>query len=324
MRRRKFIAITCGAMALLPLAASAQTPGRTYRLGFITETSRDSYFAPIVFDELRRAGFVEGVNLWVDPTGFNAPFDRWHDVAVAIAKNGVDAIICGGGPKGTRAVQGATHVIPIVTVSDDMLGEGLVSSLAHPEGNTTGISILATELDGKRQDILMEMLPAAHRMAALVDPATTSVRQLQALQDAARARGASLAVYHADSHDKVPAAIDAARKAGAEGLNVLASLFLHSNRKLIIELAASARLPAMYQWPESAEEGGLVAYGPNHDAIRRQAARILAKILLGAKPADVPVEQPSKLELVINLKTAKALGLTVPQSMLTRADEVIQ
>ena len=170
----------------------------------------------------------------------------------------------------------------------------------------------------------MEMLPAARRLAALADPGTTSARQLEALQDAARSRGVSLAVYHAGSRDKIAAAIDAARKDGAEALNVLASLFLYSHRKPIIELAAAARLPAIYQWPESAEEGGLVAYGPNHDAIRRQAGRILAKLLLGAKPAEVPVEQPTKIDLVINLKTAKALGLTIPQSMLLRADEVIQ
>ena len=133
-----------------------------------------------------------------------------------------------------------------------------------------------------------------------------------------------LAVCHAATRDKIAAATDAARKGGPEALNVLASLLYFSNRKLIVGLVASARLPAIYQWPEMAAEGGLAAYGPNHDAIRRQAGRILARLLLGAKPADVPVEQPTKLELVINLKTAKALGLTIPQSVLARADEVIQ
>jgi len=324
MRRREFVAMVCAATALWPLAAPAQAPGRKYRLGLITEGSRDSPGIVLILDELRHSGFVDGANLWVDPQGFDTPVDRWYPVATEMAKKGVDAIFCSGGAKGTRAVQRATRVIPIVTVSDDVLGEKLVTSLAHPEGNTTGISILATELDGKRQEILMEMLPAARRMAALADPGTTSARQLEALQDAARSRGVSLPVHHAGSRDKIAAAIDAARKGGAEALNVLASLFLHTNRKLIIELVASAWLPAIYQWPESAEEGGLVAYGPNHDAIRRQAARILAKLLLGAKPADLPVEQPTKIELVINLRIGKALGLTIPRDLLLRADEVIQ
>jgi len=323
VKRREFIAIVCGAAALWPLAAHAQAPGRTYRLGFITEGSRDSPNLVPFLDELRRAGFVDGVNLWVDLEGFGTPVERWYAVAVEMAKKGVDAIFCSGGPKGTRAVQRATQVIPIVTVSDDVLGEKLVTSLAHPEGNTTGVSILATELDGKRQEILMEMVPTAHRMAALADPGTTSARQLEALQEAARAHGVSLAVYHAGTRDKIAAAIDAARKDGAEALNVLASLLFFSNRKVVVDLVASARLPAIYQWPEMAEEGGLAGYGPNHDAIRRQAGRLLAKLLLGAKPADLPVEQPTKFELVINLKTARALGLTIPQSLLLRADEVI-
>ena len=324
MKRRDFVAMVCGATGLWRSVARGQAPGRTYRLAVVAEGSRGSPAFIVFLDELRRAGFVEGVNLWVDPSGFGTPVDRWYAVAAEIAKKGVDAIYCSGGPKGTRAVQRATQSIPIVTVSDDFVGEKLVASLAHPEGNTTGISILATELDGKRQEILMEMVPTAHRMAALADPGTTSARQLEALQDAARSRGVSLTIHPAGSADKIAAAIDAARRGGAQALNILASLLLYTHRKLIIELAASALLPAIYQWPETAEEGGLAGYGPNHDAIRRQAARMVGKVFAGAKVSEIPVEQPTRLELIINLKTAKALGLTIPQSLLLRADEVIQ
>ena len=223
------------------------------------------------------------------------------------------------------AAQQATTTIPILGITDDMLGAGLVHSLAHPEGNTTGVSIFANELDGKRQELLLELIPRAQRIAALADSGTTSAEQLTALQDAARARGVAMTVPQVATPEQIEAAINAAKADGAEGLNVLATPLFFNNRKFIFDRTQALKLPAVYQWPEIAFDGGLLAYGPSIVQIyREQIVQMLAKLLHGTKPADMPVEQPIKFELVINLKTAKALGLTVPQTLLVRADEVIE
>jgi len=185
--------------------------------------------------------------------------------------------------------------------------------------------MLATELDGKRQEILIEMVLGARRIAALADSNTTAPRQLQALQDGARAQGGELSIHQVATPEEITGAIDAAKAEGAAALNVLASPLFFGQRRLIIERAAALRLPAIYSVPEIAEEGGLAAYGPrlvqlNRDIVSRQ----LVALLRGTKPADLPVEQPTIFALVINLKTAKALGLTIPQSILALADEVIE
>jgi putative ABC transport system substrate-binding protein len=188
----------------------------------------------------------------------------------------------------------------------------------------TGISILATELDGKRQEILMELVPASRHMAALADPSATEPPQLETLRNAAAMRGFELSIYPVRDPEEIAAAVDGAQASGATALNVLASPVLNANRKIILDRSAAARLPAIYQWPETAEEGGLVAYGPRFTMVFRQLARQLVKLLHGVKPADIPVEQPTRFGLVVNLKTATALGLTVPPSILARADEVIE
>jgi ABC-type uncharacterized transport system substrate-binding protein len=206
-----------------------------------------------------------------------------------------------------------------------MLASGLVRSLAEPGGNTTGLSIFATELDGKRQDILIEAVPGIHRMAAIADSNTTAPHRLQALQETARARGVELSIHKISSPDEIVRAIDAAKTSEAAALNVLASPLLYANRRVIIERAAALRLPAIYQWPETAEEGGFAAYGPRLIQLYRGVmARQLARLLQGARPADLPVEQPNKFELAINLATARALGLEVPPTVLARADKVIE
>ena len=252
------------------------------------------------------------------------PFEEALEIAAALATSKVDAIVAGSN-NSTRAAQKATRTIPIVTVADDLVLAGLVSSLAHPGGNTTGVSILATELDGKRQELLIELVPEARRMAALADPNATAPEQLRALQDAAQLRGIELSTHIASTAEEIIPALNAAQMAGAQALNVLASGLFNLNSQLIIDRTAVLRLPAIYQWPEIAEAGGLVAYGPRYAEIYRQpVARQLAKIFLGVKPADLPVEQPTKFELIVNLKTAKALGLTISPSLLARADEVIE
>jgi len=220
--------------------------------------------------------------------------------------------------------QAATRTIPMLGMFDDMVASGLVSSLARPGGNLTGISILASELGGKRQEILMELVPASHHMAALADPNTKGSASAEALRTDSAARGVELSIYPVSGPEEIIAAIDKAQAAGATALNVLASPILYINRKIILERSAALRLPAIYQWPETAEEGGFAAYGPRFSKVWRQLARQVVKMFHGAKPADIPVEQPTEFELVINLKTAKAIGLTIPPSILLRADEVIE
>jgi putative ABC transport system substrate-binding protein len=324
MRRREFITLLGGAVAAWPLSTRAQDPGRTYRLGALYASPQDAPQHAAFFDELRRMGFKLSQNLNVDARGFGLRTERFAGIARELVNAKVDAILCGG-DSAIRAAQQATVTIPIVGVTEDMVGSGLVRSLANPGGNTTGVSILATQLDGKRQEILMEVVPGLRRMAALADSHTTSPRQLQALQDETRGRGVELLLYRVAKPEEIVPAIDAAKNAGAAALNVLATPLLFSHRRIIFERAAVLRLPGMYQWPEMAEEGGLVAYGPRIVQIFRELmTRQVIKVLGGARPADLPVEQPTKFELVINLKTAKALGLTVPQSLLVRAHELIQ
>jgi putative tryptophan/tyrosine transport system substrate-binding protein len=244
--------------------------------------------------------------------------------AVELVNARVDAILAGGNPA-IRAAQQATTTIPILGLTDDMVGSGLAVSMAHPGANTTGVGLLATELDGKRQELLIELIPGARHIAALTDPNTTASRQLQALQDAARAHDVELDIHTAGTPEEITPAIDAAKASGAAGLNVLASPVLFASRRLIFERANALRLPAIYQWPEMAREGGLAGYGPSIVQLFRDVlSRQLVKLLEGAKPADLPVEQPTRFELVINLDTARALGLTMPHSMLMLADEVIE
>jgi putative ABC transport system substrate-binding protein len=205
-----------------------------------------------------------------------------------------------------------------------MVAEKLVASLARPGGNTTGISLLSPELDGKRQEILMEAVPSARRIAALADSNTTPAKHLRTLQDAARSRGVTLSIFAISKAEEISSTIDKAKASGVEALNVLATPLFFVNQRTIIDRTAALRLPAIYQWPHMAEQGGLLAYGPRFDEVHRQRARMVIKILRGTKPVDIPVEQPTKFNLVLNGKTAKALGLAIPPTLLARADEVIE
>jgi putative tryptophan/tyrosine transport system substrate-binding protein len=275
------------------------------------------------FDEVRQQGFIEGQNLAVDRRGFDARYDQFPALAAELVNAGPDAILCGG-DAAIRAAQAASAKIPIVAITDDMVGAGLVRSLARPGGNTTGVSILAADLDGKRQEVLLEFLPAARRLAVLSDAQNNTPAQLQALLDAARARGVELSIHRVERNEDIGPAIDAAKAGGAAALNVLASPLLHGNRRAIIARTAELRLPAIYQWPDTAQEGGLLAYGPRFAEVFRQLARQLVKVLRGANPADLPVEQPTQFELAVNLRTAKAIGLEFSPELLVRADSVIE
>jgi putative ABC transport system substrate-binding protein len=206
-----------------------------------------------------------------------------------------------------------------------MLGSGLVNSLARPDGNTTGVSILAFELDGKRQDILIEAVPGLRLMAVLADVNFTKAAKLDALQQAARAHSIELSIHRVTRGEEIAAAIDSAQASGAAALNVLSSPLFYAHLHLIIERAAAAHLPTMYEWPETAEEGGFAAYGPRVSQLYAEILpQQIVKVFRGIKIADIPVEQPTKFELVINLKTAKAMGVMVPEALLVRADKVIE
>jgi putative tryptophan/tyrosine transport system substrate-binding protein len=231
-------------------------------------------------------------------------------------KSPADPILAAG-DTAIRAAQQATKTIPILSFTDDLVGSGLVNSMARPRGNTTGISVFAPELNGKRQELLIEAVPRLRRMTALADTNTTSDAQLRELQESARSRDVELSIQRVAKGEEVVAAIDSAKASGATALNVLDSPLLWANRYLIMDRVAALHLPAMYQSPEIAEEGGFAGYGPRATQLFRDIqARQLVQILRGTKVADIPVEQPTKFELVINLKTANALGVTSPRHCL--------
>jgi putative ABC transport system substrate-binding protein len=323
MRRREFITLVGGAALVWPLGAQGQEAGRAYRVAAVSVNPRNAPIIVAMFDELRRLGFIEGQNLTIDWRIYEPRADLVSEFE-ALAKTQPDVIYTGG-PALIRAAQKATTTIPILAITDDMVGSGVVNSLARPGGNTTGVSMLAADLDGKRQEILIELVPGLRRMAALADANTTASLQLQALQDAALARSIELSIHRITKPEEIAAAIDSAKASGAEALNVLESGMLWGYRRMIVERVAEQRLPTIYQWPEAVEQGGLVAYGPRLvEVFRDLMALQLAKLLRGAKPADLPVLQPTKFDLVANTKAAKALGLTIPESFLVRADEVIE
>src|SRR5215510_6291443 len=318
MRRREFITLLGGATAW-PVAGYAQQAGRTYRLGVLHNQGPQSPQFPPFYDELRRLGFVEGQNLIVDSRGYAVRTEQFPAVAAELVKAQVDAILAGGAAA-ARAAQAATRTIPILSLNDDMVGQGLVASLARPGGNITGISILATELDGKRQEILMEMVPAARRMAVLADAHTVSSSNMRSLQEAASARGVALVIRTVERPERIGPEIEEAKRDGVQALNVLASPLLYARRLDIFERVQALRVPTIYQSPEFAEEGGLIGYGPYLTQMFRQLARQLAKVLRGEKVSDMPVEQPTTFGLAVNLKTAKGIGFEVPPPLVLRAD----
>jgi putative ABC transport system substrate-binding protein len=324
MRRREFVPLLGGAIVIWAFGAMAQEPGRTYRLGGLSSSPRDGPHFVAMFDELRRLGFIEGHNLTTDWRSYGPRIDLIPEFVAELVKANLDVILVNGSAA-IRAAQQATKTIPILGSTDDMVGSGLVNSLGRPDGNTTGTSFLAGDLDGKRQEILIEAVPGPRRMAVLADSTTTANARLDELQEAAHARKIELSIYPIARPEEIPTAIDAAKASGAAGLNVLSSPILYTSRQIIMQRVAAQRLPSIYQFPEEAEEGGFVAYGPRVVYIFGElVSRQLVKLLRGAKPADLPIEQPTKFELVINLKTADALGITVPSILLARADKVIE
>ena len=322
MRRRKFITLLGGAAAS-PFAAMAQQAGRTYHMGCLLPSPPNEYVA--FFDGLRRGGFIEGQNLTVEYRAYGQHVDLIPQYAAELVKARVDVIAVSGGET-VRAVQQATKTIPIVAMVGDMLGSGLVNSLARPDGNTTGVSLLLFELDGKRQDILIEAVPGLRLMAVLVDVNyTTKAANLDALQEAAHAHNVEFSIYRVAKGEDIAPAIDSAQASRATALNIVSSPLFYAHRHLIMERAVAAHLPTIYEYPESAEDGGFAAYGPRRSQLFSEIlAQQIVQVFRGTKVADIPVEQATKFELVINLKTANAMGVTVPATLVARADKVIE
>jgi ABC-type uncharacterized transport system substrate-binding protein len=318
MRRRDFL-IAAGAAALIPRGGAAQQ-GCCRTVGVLAPNPK--VFATLHLEhDLGELGWHAERDYRLVFRASNGSNNALPRLAVELAAQHADVIFAAG-DQAVIAAQRATAAIPIVGICDDMVGSKLVASMARPGGNTTGISILASELDVKRLQLLHELVPQALRIGILADP--TTIATGPQLASAARALDIELITTHAGDAEAVARALDQLVGAAIGAVNVLASPILDDARSLIIDRLNRERLPAIFQWPESAEAGGLAGYGPRLARVIRAAVQTVDKVLRGARPADVPVQQPTMFELVINMKTAKALGLTVPQSLLARADEVIE
>jgi putative ABC transport system substrate-binding protein len=317
VRRRRFLA-TLGAVALDP-PAIAQAPAGARRIGllWISATSRVEAFR----EGLRELGWVEGQNVVIDYRSAEGRLDSLPDLAGELVRLKVDIIVAVATPA-AAAAKNATPTIPIVMISvADPVGLGLVASLAHPGGNVTGLAYTSTS--GKELELLKEIIPEVRRVAILSNPGNTSnARAIRNIEATARSLAVQLQLLEARAPNEFDAAFAAMAKERVGALLVLADPVFYSTR--LADLAARSRLPAAYGLRETVEAGGLMSYGPRSPDLWRRAAAYVDKILKGANPAELPVEQPTKFELVINLKTAKVLGLTIPQSVLLRADEVIQ
>jgi len=320
--RRTFIVGSVAAL-VAPRTAEAEPAGKVWRIGVLWPGSSapPSPRMEAFRLGLRDSDYVEGQNVAIELRYSDRGADRLRELAAELVKLDVH-VIAAFGDLAPRAAQRATTIIPIVAIADDVLGAGLVASLGHPGGNTTGLTILSPELSAKRLGVLKEILPTVSRVAILWDP-TTGTSQVKTVQDAARLLKVKVQVLEVRSRGDLAGAFQGAMKGRAEAVNVCSSPLLASLYQSIVDLAATTRIPAIYQWKEHAEAGGLASYGPSLAEMWRQTAHLAGKILKGAKPGDLPVEQPTKFELVINLKTAKALSLTIPPSLLLRADQVI-
>jgi len=326
---RVLIAALALGLLAAPPAAHAQQPVRVPRVGYLSPNSPSDPARQRRLEAfrqgLRELGYVEGQNIAVEPRWAEEKYDRLPALAADLVHLKVDVIVAVGVPA-TRAAQQATRTIPIVmAMVIDPVATGLVATLARPGGNVTGQSLVAPELVGKQLELLKEVVPKVSRVGLLWNPANPgSAPQLREAEVAARALGVRLQPLEARGPQEIDSAFAAMTRERAGALVVLVDAIFTSQRTQIAELAAKRRLPAVYGLREHAEAGGLMVYSANPLDLERRAATYVDKILKGRKPADLPVEQPTRFELVINLKTAKALGLTFPPSVLVRAEEVIR
>jgi ABC-type uncharacterized transport system substrate-binding protein len=327
VRRRQFITLVGGAVAAWPLAARAQQPaGKQPTIGFLgggTPTGQRTWVAAFV-QRLRELGWIEGRTVTIEYRWGEGRAERFTEIAAELVRRNVDVILAGG-TEAAVAAKHATSVIPIVFPSaGDPIGSGLVASLARPGGNVTGLSNLGSDLAAKRLGLLREVLPGFRRLAVLANAAYSGgVTEMVEIDAAARTLGLEIVAFPIRRVEDIAPAFEAL-KGRAEALYVVGDPLANTHRLRINTFAVAARLPTMHSQREYVESGGLMSYGANFPDLNRRAADYVDKILRGGKPADLPVEQPTKFDLVINLITAKALDLDVPPTLLARADEVIE
>lgn len=325
-RRGWMVALTFGILAALMLA-EAQPVGKVHRIGWLSgaypPSGPDSSLQ--AFQQgLRDLGYVEGQNITIESRYGEGKSERLSELAAELVRLKVDVLVALGNPA-TRAAKQATSTIPIVMLTGDPVGEGFVTSLAHPGGNLTGLSDLAPELDSKRLEFLKETVPHLARLAVCMHPAIPRHRRVvQDLTMAAQSLGVELQVVELRSPDEFESAFAAMTRAGAGAFLLLAGVVSEAHMRDFTALALKHRLPGMYPWRNYVDAGGLMSYGTRRPDAQRRIASYVDKILKGAKPADLPIEQPMQVELVINLKTAQALGLAMPPTVLFQADEVLR
>jgi putative tryptophan/tyrosine transport system substrate-binding protein len=324
--RREFITLLGGAAVTWPLAARAQQPGKVPTIGFLgapTPTFGRLWLDAFV-QRLRELGWIEGRTIAIEVRWAEGRSERFAEIAAEFVRLKVDVIVTHSAEPVLAAKQ-ATSVIPIVFgTAADPVGSGLVASLARPGGNVTGLSVQFTDLAGKRFELLREVVPGLRRLAIMANVGTPgAVLEMREAQAAAHTLGLEVATLEIRRVEDIAPAFEAL-KGRAEALYVASDPLMNTNRVRINTLALAARLPMMHAIREYVEAGGLMSYGPNFPDLWRRTADLVDKILRGAKPADIPVEQPTKFDLVINLTTAKALGLEIPPTLLARADEVIE
>jgi putative tryptophan/tyrosine transport system substrate-binding protein len=305
--------------------AQQRSTDRSPRVGVLLLFASDPTARPYLREALAEQGWLVGQNMILEGRYANGRLDRLPGLAAELVARGFDLIIAVGDPA-IRAARDATKTIPIVMGfgSGDPVKNGFVATLARPGGNVTGLTALASDLNTKRLDLLKQARPDTRRIALLSRSDPGLSEQVGAIQSVAPSLGAALEVVEVHEPDGYEAAFAAIKRARADALMVLSDSKFFQDRRGLVALAAKARLPAVYELREFADDGGLMSYGPNTFELYRRVAAVIDKILKGAKPADLPVEQPAKFELVVNLRTAKALGLGIPQSVLLRADEVIK
>jgi putative ABC transport system substrate-binding protein len=326
MNRRDVLLVLAGAITATPSLRAQQKAVPV--IGFLSSTSPGPFaaFVAAFHQGLSETDYVEGQNAAIEYRWAEGHYDRLPAFVAELVTRKIDVIVAAGGPSSALAAKSATSTIPIVfTAVNDPVAVGLVASLARPGGNVTGFSGMGIELMPKRLELLSELVPQADVIALLVNPNDANAeRMIRDVQEASRVKGLQLHILKADSEGEIEAAFVSLVQLHAGGLLVAPDAFFLSRRDQLVALASRQAVPAIYLWREFAAAGGLISYGASFTAIYRQVGIYVGKILKGAKPADLPVQQPTTFELVVNLQTAKALGLTVPPSILSRADEVIE
>jgi putative tryptophan/tyrosine transport system substrate-binding protein len=326
MSKRRELVIALGASALVaPLVAFAQPQAKVWRVGVLETTSTNSDFLPAFRKGLNDLGYVEGQNLRIEYRSADGQLDRLAELANELVRIKVD-VIAARGTNASLAAKNAAGVVPIVAVEVGSPEEsGLVNSLSHPGGNVTGLSSVSAELYKKRVELIKETVAGVKRIGGLTNLGNPDAANAwEQIEKEGQSLGVQLQLLDVRKAEDLTPSFDAASKQGAGALIVIGYSLMQPYRKLIVALAAKYRLPTMYPGREFVDAGGLISYAVDYPQLFYRAAMYVEKILKGAKPGDLPVEQPTKFALVVNLKTAKVLGLTIPQSILLRADEVIQ